>query len=238
MFAPHAPRRWENVGRATRTGVCSGMIEEFAETLKNERATAILRTKSADAARAAMEAAVEGGFRILEFTLTTPNALGLIETFARRPGLIVGAGTVLTPEEAEASVAAGARFLVSPITDEAVIRRARELGAAAIPGAHTPTEMMQAHRAGAPLVKLFPAPAGGPAYLRSVLAPLPFLRVVPTNGVDEQNAADWLQAGAFAVGFVASLFDPEDMAAQRYDHIRDRARRIKAAVGAAARPHP
>ena len=208
------------------------MIDELVETLWAERATAILRTTNADAARQAMEAAVEGGFRILEFTLTTPNALGLIEEFAKRPGLIVGAGTVLRPDQAQAAAAAGARFLVSPIVDEAVIRRADELGVAAMPGTHTPTEMVQAHRAGAPLVKLFPAPAGGPAYLRSVLAPLPFLRVVPTNGVDEHNAADWLRAGAWALGFVASLFDPADMAEQRYDRIRDRARRIKAAVGA------
>jgi Entner-Doudoroff aldolase len=213
------------------------MIDEFAETLWRERGTAILRAKSADAARHAMNAAVEGGFRILEFTLTTPDALDLIREFARQPGLVVGAGTVLVPEQAEAAVAAGARFLVSPVVDEAVIARARELGAAAMPGTHTPTEMVRAHRAGAPLLKLFPAPAGGPAYLRSVLAPLPFMRIVPTNGVDEHNAAEWLRAGAFAVGFVASLFDAEDMAEQRYDRIRDRARRIKAAVGAAPRGH-
>ncbi|HMI84072.1 MAG TPA: bifunctional 4-hydroxy-2-oxoglutarate aldolase/2-dehydro-3-deoxy-phosphogluconate aldolase [Polyangiaceae bacterium] len=211
------------------------MIDEFVQALWTERATAILRTTSADAARAAMEAAVEGGFRILEFTLTTPNAFGLIEEFAKRPGLIVGAGTVLLPQEAQAAVAAGAQFLVSPIADDGMIRRARQLGVAAIPGTHTPTEMVQAHRAGAPLVKLFPAPAGGPAYLRAVLAPLPFLRVVPTNGVDEQNAADWLRAGAFAVGFVASLFDAQDIAERRYDRIRDRARRIKAAVAAVER---
>jgi 2-dehydro-3-deoxyphosphogluconate aldolase/(4S)-4-hydroxy-2-oxoglutarate aldolase len=125
--------------------------------------------------------------------------------------------------------------LVSPNVDEAVIHRACELGVSAMPGTHTPTEMVHAHRAGAPLLKLFPAPAGGPAYLRSVLAPLPFLRIVPTNGVDEHNAADWLRAGAWAVGFVATLFDPQDIAEQRYDRIRDRARRLKAAVGAVER---
>jgi 2-dehydro-3-deoxyphosphogluconate aldolase / (4S)-4-hydroxy-2-oxoglutarate aldolase len=211
------------------------MIDDFVRTLWNERATAILRASNADVARQAMEAAIEGGFRILEFTLTTPNALGLIEEFASRPGLIVGAGTVLSTDQAQAAALAGARFLVSPIVDEAVIGRAHELGVAAMPGTHTPTEMVQAHRAGAPLVKLFPAPAGGHAYLRSVLAPLPFLRIVPTNGVDEHNAADWLRAGAWAVGFVATLFDPGDLAERRYDRIRDRAGRIKAAIGAVPR---
>jgi 2-keto-3-deoxy-6-phosphogluconate aldolase len=92
-------------------------------------------------------------------------------------------------------VAHAVRFLVSPVTDAAVIRRATELGVASIPGGHTPTELLAAHRAGAPLVKLFPAPAGGPAWLRSLLAPLPFLKVVPTNGVDQDNARQWLDAG-------------------------------------------
>jgi hypothetical protein len=151
LVGPQLPRRWENVGRSTLAGVCSGMIDEFVQTLWSERATAILRASNTDVARQAMEAAIEGGFRILEFTLTTPNALGLIEEFASRPGLIVGAGTVLSPDQAKAAALAGARFLVSPIVDEAVIRRAHELGVAAMPGTHTPTEMVQAHRAGAPL---------------------------------------------------------------------------------------
>ena len=105
-------------------------------------------------------------------------------------------------------MAHGARFLVSPVADEVIIRRATELGVASIPGGHTPTELLAAHRAGAPLVKLFPAPAGGPAWLRSLLAPLPFLKVVPTNGVDLDNAADWLAAGAWALGFVARYSKP------------------------------
>jgi 2-dehydro-3-deoxyphosphogluconate aldolase/(4S)-4-hydroxy-2-oxoglutarate aldolase len=211
------------------------MIDEFMQQLWNERATAILRATNADVGRQAMQAAIDGGFRILEFTLTTPNALELIEEFASRPGLIVGAGTVLRPDQAEAAARAGARFVVSPVVDEGVIHRAHHLGMAAMPGTHTPNEMVAAHRAGAPLIKLFPAPAGGPAYLRSVLAPLPFLRIVPTNGVDESNAAEWLRAGAWAVGFVASLFDPADMAEQRYDRIRDRARRLKTAVSSVQR---
>jgi 2-dehydro-3-deoxyphosphogluconate aldolase/(4S)-4-hydroxy-2-oxoglutarate aldolase len=163
-------------------------------------------------------------------TLTTPGALELIRDTARRPGVVVGAGTVLTTAEADAAVAHGARFLVSPIVDEVVIRRATELGVASIPGAHTPTELMTAHRAGAPLLKLFPAPAGGPAWLRSVLAPLPFLKIVPTNGVDQANAQDWLAAGAWALGFVASLFQAEDLRQRRFEAIEARARAILEAV--------
>ncbi len=200
--------------------------DQFVDLLGRERASAILRTDDRDAAAAAMAAAVAGGFRVVEFTLTIPGAYGLIEEFAARPGLVVGAGTVLEVEQARRAVAAGARFLVSPVVDEAVIAAAAELGVAAMPGAHTPTEMLRAHRAGAQLVKLFPAPAGGPVWLRSVLAPLPFLKVVPTNGVDADNVAAWLAAGAWAAGFTTPLFDPGDMAARRWRGIEERARTI------------
>ena len=200
--------------------------EAFVELLGHERASAILRTNDRAAAVAAMEAAVAGGFRVVEFTLTIPDAYGLIEEFARRDGLVVGAGTVLDVDQARRAVEAGARFLVSPVTDEEVIAAAGELGVAAMPGAHTPTEMLRAHRAGAQLVKLFPAPAGGPVWLRSALAPLPFLKVVPTNGVDAGNVAAWLEAGACAAGFTTPLFDPGDMAARRWSSIEERARTI------------
>lgn len=207
-------------------------MSELVEELARARATAILRTDSQAKAAAAMEAAVRGGFRHLEFTLTTPGALELVAEFARRPGLVVGAGTVLTVEDARAAVRAGARFLVSPVVDEEVIRAARELGVAAVPGCHTPTEMLRAHRAGAALQKLFPAPAGGPDYVRSVLAPMPFLRILPTNGVTAENAAAYLAAGAVAVGFVAALFAADDLAAGRFERVEARARELLAAVRA------
>jgi len=203
--------------------------DDFVTLLGSERATAILRVNDQAVAREAMAAAVRGGFRIVEFTLTIPGALDLIEEFAARPELVVGAGTVLTEEEAKASVRRGARFLVSPVTDVDVIRRGGELGVAVLPGAHTPTEMLAAHRAGAPLIKLFPAPAGGPAYLRSVLAPLPFLKVVPTNGVTLENAPAWFEAGCYALGWAGALFTPEDLAARRYSSIEERSRVILAA---------
>jgi 2-dehydro-3-deoxyphosphogluconate aldolase/(4S)-4-hydroxy-2-oxoglutarate aldolase len=210
----------------------------FVETLWKERASAILRTDAADRAAPAMEAAIRGGFRVVELTLTTPGALELVRTLARRGDVVVGAGTVLRVEEARRAVDAGATFLVSPVVDEAVIEEAAKLGVASIPGAHTPTEMVRAHRAGAPLVKLFPAPSGGPDYLRTCLAPLPFLKVVPTSGVDESNVAAWIEAGAWGVGLVASLFVAEDVRAGRYDRIEERARRIIAAAMGPERRQP
>ncbi len=206
--------------------------DEFITFLGTHRASAILRTSIADAAGPAMKAALAGGFKVIEFTLTTPGAIELIGEFAKRDGVVVGAGTVLTVEEAKAAVGAGARYLVSPVVDEAVIDAAGSLGVAMMPGTHTPTEMLRAHRAGAQLQKLFPAPGIGAAFVKACLGPMPFLRIVPTSGVDETNAAAYLEAGAFAVGFVAPLFDAGDIATGRFDAIEQRGRGLLAAAGA------
>ncbi|MEC9372231.1 MAG: bifunctional 4-hydroxy-2-oxoglutarate aldolase/2-dehydro-3-deoxy-phosphogluconate aldolase, partial [Planctomycetota bacterium] len=134
--------------------------DEFVRFFHEQRASAILRTDNRERAGQAMDAALAGGFRVVEFTLTIPGAIDLIGEFAERPGVVVGAGTVLTEDDARAAVEAGASFLVSPVTDEAVIDAAKSLGVAAMPGASTPTEMWRAHRAGAQLIKLFPSPDG------------------------------------------------------------------------------
>jgi len=208
--------------------------EAFAERLHQLKAIAVLRTDDAERARNAMAAAVRGGFRVVEFTLNTPQAFALIEEFARRDELLVGAGTVLTTKEAQRAVDAGAQFLVSPVTDRAVIGAATSLGVTAIPGAFTPTEMLRTYELGATLVKLFPGPGSdssdGTTYVRQVLGPLPFLRIVPTAGVDEHNATAYLDAGAWAVGFGSSLFAGEDLQADRFDRIEQRAHALLAAV--------
>ena len=121
----------------------------FTAALAEHRAVAILRTDDRERAAAAMRAAVDAGFRVVEFTVTTPGALALIAEFSRDPRLTVGAGTVLTPEVAGEAVRAGARFLVSPVLDERVVACARALGVAAVPGCFTPTELWRAHEAGA-----------------------------------------------------------------------------------------
>ncbi|MBI4881258.1 MAG: 2-dehydro-3-deoxyphosphogluconate aldolase [Planctomycetes bacterium] len=205
------------------------------EALGRFRCSAILRTPHGAAAAPAMEAAVEGGFRAIEFTLNTPGALERIAEFSRRDGLLVGAGTVLCVADARAALDAGARFLVAPVFDPDVFAFCVEEGVLAIPGTYTPTEMLCAHRAGALAVKLFPGPGDGPAHVRACLGPMPFLRIMPTSGVTEENAAAFLAAGAFAVGFVNSLFDPGDMAAERFSAIRERARRMVAACASAGR---
>jgi 2-dehydro-3-deoxyphosphogluconate aldolase/(4S)-4-hydroxy-2-oxoglutarate aldolase len=216
------------------------VIDATVRRLGARRACAIVRTHDEELALRALEAAVAGGFRVLEITLTTPGATTLLRRFARDADLLVGAGTVLTPDDAGRAVDAGAAFLVSPVADKAAIAAARALDVPMIAGAHTPTELLQAHRLGAPLQKLFPAPAGGPTWLRAVLGPLPFLRVIPTNGVDGANVGAWFAAGAVGVGFAATLFVAEDMAARDFAAIEARARALVAASQAspAGAPQP
>jgi len=204
--------------------------ETFVERLGREKATAILRTDDQRKAAEAMEAAIRGGFRIIEFTLTVPGAYELIREFSAREDLLVGAGTVLEPDEAVKAVDAGACYLVSPVVDLQVLRKATDLGVAAMPGTHTPSEMLRAHRGGAQLCKLFPAPAGGPAWVKAVLGPMPFLKIVPTNGVDHHNAGEWMAAGSYGVGFVATLFEPAMLAAGDWDGVEARARDCLAAA--------
>ncbi len=212
--------------------------EQFVDEFGRARVSAILRTDDQRKAAEAMDAALRGGFRIVEFTLTIPGVFELIREFSKREGVIVGAGTVLDVDQARQAVAAGARFLVSPVVDEPVIAAAAALGVAAMPGTHTPTEMLRAHRAGAQLCKLFPAPAGGPAWLRSVRGPLPFLKIVPTNGVSlegPEGMEHWFAAGAWAAGFVAALFNPTDMGASDWPAIEAKARAIVARAAALPR---
>ncbi|MBL8727602.1 MAG: bifunctional 4-hydroxy-2-oxoglutarate aldolase/2-dehydro-3-deoxy-phosphogluconate aldolase [Planctomycetes bacterium] len=214
------------------TATRAAVLNAFAQY----RCSAILRTADRDAVRPALEAAIAGGFRIVEVTMTTPDCLEHISALAERHGLVVGAGTVLSVTDAKEAMAAGARFLVSPVTDPQVITFCRQHDLVSVPGTFTPTEMMTAHRAGADIVKLFPAPANGPAFLRAVRGPLPFLRVFPTSGVSEANVGDWLDAGAFGLGFVATLFDAEDLLLRRFDAIRERAQRLVAKVTAHGQP--
>jgi 2-dehydro-3-deoxyphosphogluconate aldolase/(4S)-4-hydroxy-2-oxoglutarate aldolase len=194
-----------------------------ADFIARERLSAIVRTNNADIARRAIEAAAQGGFRILEFTLTTPQALDLIRDYRQRPGLLVGAGTVLTTEQVRQSREAGAHFVVSPVLDSTVVAEAHRFDLACIPAGATPTELERAHQQGADFVKLFPAPAGGVEFVRAVRAPLPHLRLYPTNGITVENFLDYLEAGCAGVGFARWLFDPADLASGHFEMIEKRA---------------
>jgi 2-dehydro-3-deoxyphosphogluconate aldolase / (4S)-4-hydroxy-2-oxoglutarate aldolase len=194
-----------------------------AEFIARERLSAIIRTNDERVAREAIQAAVNGGFRILEFTLTTPGALALISEFRDKENLVIGAGTVLSVDQVHEAKAAGAQFVVSPVCDGDVIAEAGRQDMVCIPGGSTPTELEKAHRLGADFVKLFPAPAGDVEFVHSVRAPLPHLRLFPTNGITVENFIDYLSAGCAGVGFARWLFDPADLAAGRFAAIENRA---------------
>jgi len=175
----------------------------------DSRVVAIVRLTGAAPLIAVAQALAEGGIRSLEVTLTTPGALDAIAACRARfgDGVVVGAGTVLDAAQARRCMDAGAQFLVSPGFDPEVVAAARAGGALAMPGAMTPTEIVAAWRAGADVVKVFPARALGPTYISDLLAPLPDVPLMPTGGVDATNVAAYLRAGAVAVAASGSLMD-------------------------------
>jgi len=206
--------------------------DELLERTLKARLVAIIRLRhEAPLARVA-EALIAGGIRTLEFTLTSPGAVPAITACRARFGddVIVGAGTVLDAEEARRCLDAGAQFLVSPGFDPTVVALARERGALAMPGALTPTEIVTAWRAGADVVKVFPARAFGPRYIADLLAPLPRVPLMPTGGVDETNAADYLRAGAVGVAVGGRLVAEDAVERADWDALTERARVLVAVV--------
>lgn len=183
--------------------------------------------------RGIARALAAGGVGAVEVTLTTPGAVDAIGDLAADEalaGCIIGAGTVLDPSAARYVIDAGARFVVSPVLHRAVLDTCRERDVPCVPGAFTPTEILDACRAGAALVKLFPAAALGPGYVSDVLAPLPFLRLVPSGGVSLENAGDWIRAGAAAVSVGSALVSRDMVGPDRAADLTARARAFVARV--------
>jgi 2-dehydro-3-deoxyphosphogluconate aldolase/(4S)-4-hydroxy-2-oxoglutarate aldolase len=169
----------------------------------------VLRAESEAQGMALAVAIADGGVTCLEVTMTVPGAVRVIARLAKeRPEILLGAGTVLNVEAAKACLDAGAQFIVSPAFDEHTVAHCRKHEIAVLPGALTPTEVLRAWNAGADVVKIFPASAmGGAKYLKSLKAPLPHIEMIPTGGVSLSTAADFLDAGAFALGVGADLVD-------------------------------
>jgi 2-dehydro-3-deoxyphosphogluconate aldolase/(4S)-4-hydroxy-2-oxoglutarate aldolase len=183
---------------------------EVVKQIKDVGVIPVVRATSSDEAMRAIDAIRAGGISVLEITMTVPGAVGVIEAVAKRYGAdaLVGAGTVLDAETARACIRSGAQFVVSPSLNLETIECCRSLGVAVMPGALTPTEVVTAWTAGADFVKVFPAGAvGGPSYLKALKAPLPQIELVPTGGVSLKTAADFIRAGASALGVGADLVD-------------------------------
>lgn len=202
---------------------------EVMQRLRNTGIIPVVRAESAEHAMRAVDAIKAGGVDIVEVTMTVPGAVRLIEQLAQRYGneALIGAGTVLDPEAALASIQAGAQFIVSPALNEETIACCRQNEIAVLPGALTPTEVVRAWNAGADAVKVFPAGAvGGASYLKSLKAPLPQIELVPTGGVSLKTAADFIKAGAMALGVGADLVDLAALREGRAELITERARQF------------
>ena len=202
------------------------------ERLRSVCVVAVIRAPDAEGASRAVDALVAGGVTGIEITYSTPGVPEVLARAAARHGdaILLGAGTVRTQAQAREAVDAGAEFLVSPGIDDTLIAAMRATRATVMAGALTPTEVMRAEALEVDVVKVFPASLGGPAYLRSLRGPFPDTRFMPTGGVSASNLREWLDAGVIAVGAGSELCARADIEAGRFDLIKERAQRFRAAV--------
>ncbi len=203
------------------------MQETTAQTIERVGLIPVLRARSAAQALAVVKAMIAGGVTVVEVTMTVPGALDVLRALKKQYGvkLLLGSGTVTTADQAAATIDAGAEFVVSPSFHPEVITKTRALGKLSIPGALTPTEVITAWNAGANYVKIFPCSAvGGASYLKSLLAPFPHLKLIPTGGVTLQTAEGFLRAGARALGVGSDLVNLDAIDAGNPDAIVDTSR--------------
>ena len=193
---------------------------------------AIIRADSSDQLLAAVEALATGGVTAIEVTMTTPNALEVIRDASERFGdrILMGVGTVLNEEMCVSAILAGAQFVVTPVTKLEIIHASHRYNRPVVSGAYTPTECLFAHESGADFVKLFPAEQFGPAYIKSLRAPLPMLRIIPTGGVTPESAAAFLDAGCVALGAGSSLVSKEILKTRDWPALTARAEKFVQAI--------
>jgi 2-dehydro-3-deoxyphosphogluconate aldolase/(4S)-4-hydroxy-2-oxoglutarate aldolase len=207
----------------------------WLQRLRQQRAIVLVRSDSLELGDRLARLAISAGLTMIEIAWMNPQAAETIATLRRDfPQCAIGAGTILSATEAEAAIAAGAQFLFSPHTDLGTIAAARSASIPCVPGALTPTEIHQAHTAGATAIKLFPiAPVGGVEYLRALRAPLPHLAFIPTGGITTTAAASYLEAGAIAVALSSALFPSDLVRHQQWSAIETHIRSFVAGLGPA-----
>jgi 2-dehydro-3-deoxyphosphogluconate aldolase / (4S)-4-hydroxy-2-oxoglutarate aldolase len=199
----------------------------------DEKIVAIIRGAEPDDVIPIARALASGGVKVLEITINSPDAIGAIRRLCKQLGneLLIGAGTVLDAATAKEVIAAGAKFIISPIVDIETIKATRDAGAVSIPGAFTATEIHSAFKSGGQIIKVFPA-SGGPAYIKDIRGPLPHIPLMPTGGVDLENINAFRQAGAVAYGIATALVDTSKaMDEVHLREITEKARRYREAVG-------
>lgn len=202
------------------------VLQQLLET----RIIAVIREKSADEAAAITDTLSEAGVTTIEITLTTPGAIRTIRELSGRADILVGAGSVLTAEQAREAIQAGAQFYASPCFDRDVLDTALNADIVAIPGAFTPTEIHGAWRAGADIVKVFPVPTDGTTYIRSILGPMPELRLAPSGGINAENCTAYLRAGAQALNVGSWLTPAGEDKDKRLNEVRKRAGELRDAL--------
>jgi 2-dehydro-3-deoxyphosphogluconate aldolase/(4S)-4-hydroxy-2-oxoglutarate aldolase len=202
------------------------------ETILETGVVAIMRARSADQLLEAAEAVLAGGVKAIEVTMTTPGALDVIRQAVNKFGseVLFGVGSVLDPETARSAMLAGAQFVVCPTLNLKTIEICNRYSVPVMPGAYTPTELLTAWEAGATIVKVFPANAGGPDYIKAVKAPLPQIRLAAVGGVDLNNTADFIRAGVDIVGVGGELVSQKLLDAKDFAAITERARGFRGQV--------
>ena len=207
-------------------------IHEIMSKILKTGVIAIVRLSNAGSLEKVADAIQEGGIDVIEFTMTTPGALGILETATKKFGerVVLGAGTVLDPESARAAILAGAKFIVSPSLNGKTIELCHRYGVVAVPGVLSPTEIVTALELGADLIKVFPASLGGPDYIKALRGPLPQAPLVPTGGVEVENAGAFVRAGAVAVAVGGSLVNAKLVADGDFARMTEMARRLVEAV--------
>ena len=200
--------------------------EQIIKKIINEKVVAVIRLNESDNAIDVVNAIYIGGISSIEITMTTPNALQIIEKLNKNYGdkLLVGVGSVLNKKMTEDSISAGAKYVVSPIFDPEIIEIAHKVDIPAMPGCFTPTEIYTAHESGADIIKVFPADVTGMKFFKAIKAPIPFLKLMPTGGVNLTNANEWIKAGACAVGVGSAMLEKKAIAEKNYIKLTENAK--------------
>ena len=209
--------------------------ELILEKIINCGAAAVIRMKEPDKLLKVVEAIYSGGLSIIEITMTVPNALKVIESVVKEVNddVVVGVGSVINKEMTQNAIDAGAQFVVSPILKKEIIETGHQNGLPVFPGAFTPTEIQTAYEWGADIVKVFPADVVGMKYFKSIKAPLPHLKLMPTGGVTLTNAGEWLLHGAEAVGIGSALLDSDAIKNENYAKLKSNAEILMSSIGEA-----
>ncbi len=200
--------------------------KDIVEKIITDKAVAVIRLNEGDDVLKIVEAIRNGGITSIEITMTTPNALKLIEELNNiyNDDLLVGVGSVLDEVTAKDAINSGAQYVVSPIFDKNIIKTVTGNNIPVMPGCFTPTEIYKAYKSGADIVKVFPANVTGMKFFKAVKAPIPFLKLMPTGGVTLTNANEWIEAGACAVGIGSALLDKKAIANKDYSKLTENAK--------------